>query len=485
MMKNNLKRIVILFAVVLSLGACTESFYDETPSDRILPDEHYNSMKEAEISCKAPLAILRNVVPQMVFANELLSDLTTVTENAGLYWQDINNHNLSQDNPHINPAVFYQVVINANESLLYIDSIANKDQDITEIDIKIFKGNLIGIRSWAYFTLARLYGEVAFLKDNLPQLSADQLVYLPRLAIMDTLINDLLPYLDIDYEDIGNITMYNKALIGEIYLEKQDYENAITYLRMAIEGFENLKTKYKLTKDFSKASWQNLFINANSNTSEIMITVPFSFVNNQSNPIELWYGYHFDYLAKPTPIIMNLFNQQADMKGNPGDVYRGITVSYDTINGVPFVNKYNLDPGLPLSSDIILYRSADIHLLLAEAMNRAGYSDIALALLNEGYHEFTNWGSGLGVRGRAYLAPKTIPDGVNLVNYVEDLIMEERALELAFEGKRWTDLMRVARRRGNSWLADRVAAKFSNPDQANKIKEKLNNEQNWYLPFSK
>ncbi|MBN1926378.1 MAG: RagB/SusD family nutrient uptake outer membrane protein [Prolixibacteraceae bacterium] len=481
-MKNKFKWALIQLIVILIFGACTEDFFNEIPSDRIIPEQHYKSMMEAEISTRAPLAILQDVVPQMVFANELLADLTTLTENVGLDWQDINNHNISVDNPYINPSGFYKVIINANESLLYIDSIAKMDQDVTELDIKIFKGNLIGIRSWAYFMLARLYGEAALIKDNMPELP-EKLEYLPRNVVLDTLINNLLPFLDIDYLDENSdpliYTMYNKALIGEIYLEKQDYQNAALYLQMAIEGFEDDQYIYKVSRNYSKTSWEELFINSSSQKREVMVTVPFSFTEGQSNPIERWYGYDYDYIAKPTSIITGMFEKEKN-----GDEYRGIGVSYDTINGDFIVNKYNIEDE-DFSSDIILYRSADIHLLFAEALNRSGFSDIALAILNEGYTEYTNWGYNLGVRGRVYLDPKTVPDGVDMVNYVEDLIIEERARELAFEGKRWIDLMRVARRRGNSYLANRVAAKFSDPNMANQIKEKLNNEQNWYLPFLK
>lgn len=61
---------------------------------------------------------------------------------------------------------------------------------------------------------------------------------------------------------------------------------------------------------------------------------------------------------------------------------------------------------------------------------------------------------------------------------VEDLIVDEEALELAFEGTRFFDLMRVAHRRNDpSYLANRVALR--NPALASK----LNNTKNWYFPL--
>ena len=67
-----------------------------------------------------------------------------------------------------------------------------------------------------------------------------------------------------------------------------------------------------------------------------------------------------------------------------------------------------------------------------------------------------------------------------LMNFVEDKIMEEAALELAFEGNRFHDLMRVAiRRNDNSYLADRVAAKHIQNKEA--IRSKLMDRKSWYL----
>lgn len=66
---------------------------------------------------------------------------------------------------------------------------------------------------------------------------------------------------------------------------------------------------------------------------------------------------------------------------------------------------------------------------------------------------------------------------------IEDMLVEEQALELAFEGFRFYDLMRVAMRRGdNSYLADKIAMRDGTLNAA--LKSKLEDRNNWFLKWN-
>jgi hypothetical protein len=69
----------------------------------------------------------------------------------------------------------------------------------------------------------------------------------------------------------------------------------------------------------------------------------------------------------------------------------------------------------------------------------------------------------------------------------EDAIMEERALEFAFEGKRWFDLLRMGRRNNYARKDKLVEIIIKNVPSTQKriLSAKLTNPLGWYLPIYK
>lgn len=194
-----------------------------------------------------------------------------------------------------------------------------------------------------------------------------------------------------------------------------------------------------------------------------------------------------------------------------------MTTGLDTV-----IYKYTLGKGsdeFARDANFIVARAASVHLYAAEIYSNYAFKEIgpgnwqpqtavAEQFLNDGKYR-GNWRQ-QGVRGRVGFADdyEVITIKHNIIyehdpftnrvigykdygplplyerqKYLEDNIIEERARELAFEGERFYDLMRVAKKRqDNAFLAKKIASKFSG-SQAEMIEAKLMIEDNWYLPF--
>ena len=162
---------------------------------------------------------------------------------------------------------------------------------------------------------------------------------------------------------------------------------------------------------------------------------------------------------------------------------------------------------------ISTYRSNHIYLRLAEAICRAGYPETAFCMLKYGLsrgnmlmynqkelpqlllsgHTFYDFGNnksqiGIHARGCGNIEMDTIFYQLPLelsadekIEYVEDLICDELALDCSFEGLRYFDLMRFAHRRGTDYLASRIARRVTPQTPDESLRLKLQDKANWYL----
>ena len=350
----------------------------------------------------------------------------------------------------------------------------------------------------------------------------------------------------IGYSDPGftNSVTYNSYMarqlmlplhfvLGELYLWKQDFAKAAEayyYLiyndRLKMCANRNTYSENGLT--VASKNWANQF--SGFNYPEILTGIVFSTDNYQVTS-RLYDMANKNYTIAPSLALINTFDEQnyytnraisGDLRGLYGTYTQKTIVGKSEGMENAYITKYN---SMKAGSNYYVApcRSALIYLRYAEALNRLGkckfvfngflkyglsayslnlYKDIigdemtGESWMNFGQDDpegelashFSANNRGFHARGcgntdmnDAYKleAQANLSDSIE---WVEEQLVNEYALETALEGNRFHDLMRISRYRNNpSYLAQKVAAKFTGSKKT-AVYTKLQDMSNWYLP---
>jgi hypothetical protein len=305
------------------------------------------------------------------------------------------------------------------------------------------------LRANYYFILVQFFGDVPLITK--PQTPSDNLrpARTPKATVYKQIIQDLTDAIGLlpvreSYSggDVGRASKGSATgLLAKVYLTLGDYQHAIDLCRQVTGLGYSLNTNYA-----------DNFDPAHKNSPEALFEVQYSGTTtygffddlNQASWTSTFMGprnanlvgggYGWD---QPTQEFMNSYES--------GDLRKDLTVLYQGCP--PFAGKvyaasysttgYNVRKFLvPLSvspdyntnpEDFPVLRYADVLLMEAEALNESGKTGEAEAPLNL-------------VRRRAGL--NDIQTGLTQADF-RKAVLRERRMELAFEGQRWFDLVRV------------------------------------------
>ncbi|GAB6008555.1 membrane protein [Bacteroidia bacterium] len=333
----------------------------------------------------------------------------------------------------------------ANKLIIYADSVA--DNSLSDTEIKRYQAQGMIFRSLILFDMARLWGNIPLVTVIAPNITSENFdeIYplyfpsqTPEIDVYKQLESDLLfaiqhaPDINPSDKTLMSKTVA-RALLAKVYAEKpiRDYDKVVKYCdEVAADGVD-------LVDDFTLLFGMNDKVTdiKARNTKESILEA--HFVAGNGNWCYMMFGrdllnwdanFSWNKWVTPSRDLIKLYETEGDTKRYEESIVYyecGWSLYYPNDN-YPFMYKCRSS-----QSSIIYLRYAELMLLKAEALLMKSSPDLnaAASIIDR-------------IRSRAGL--QGLPANIKAnKESLFDALMKERRMELAFEGERWFELVRL------------------------------------------
>lgn len=375
----------------------------------------------------------------------------------------------------------YKTINNCNVVIANAEKVLDNDKTITRDQLSAFIGEARGLRGLMYFYLLRTFGEVP-LKLNPTSKDADitpiekssiQDVYKQILEDVSYAAESCVSQYSSIVEEKGRISKFTAhAILADVYLWGEEYEKCIDACEVVINS-----GKYQLfPAGTDPQDWYTrVFYNGNS----VEAIFELQFYDGKLNPFfDMFASGSKEMQAAEWIINGGLFG--FDAINNIQDI-RGSGTSMLEANGS--ISKFTANRTNATSyAHWFVYRYSDVLMMQAEALawlqpGNAANGQAALDII----HNIRIRRGALPVVGDNMVDDPPLDDAQKLSDY----IIGERAREFAFEGKRWYDLLRNAKRNNyqNDELLMNVVAEAAPPSKQQTVINKYRDKRSHYLPI--
>ncbi len=525
---NKMRTAVVIGMVVLASG-CSD-FLDVDPDSALKQDQLYTDYKDIFALKFGMYDMLQSTVDQMFVIGEAPSDLIVAGPGAKGAYKDVAefiDNNVSPSNQYLDWTNYYQLINHCNDALVRLPKLRDENPlwlktvyytGVTgQVIYDMVVAEVLWMRAYAYLQLVRSWGDVPFFTTpmyTVEDAKNSMSVFTDRDLILNQLEKDLLWVSDHswlnwnwtnyiygawNHQTMNSCSALN--LLADVYMVRGKYNEAWSnncLLKIVHPGFYSpanehyydswsiAGTAFQGGKSWQFVLWRvaNEFASGSGGSiwREQGLVLAFDTEDltshggqyKEAHSLMKWANNRSEdggaYVVKPSrPAVANWLRATDQWRGLNAsfaiDNYNGRTdtiiwkfVGLNSAQGVVEARRgTDRKNGI---GNVHIYRTADLWLRGAECANRLGLTAEALSIVNQ-------------VRGRVGVI--RTPLGLNAtVNEVEDAIMTERALELAFEGYRWHDLARVSRtRRDPSYLIDKVVEKELNLVKREQMRARL------------
>ncbi len=499
-MNSKIKQSLLVLILLISVfGTSCNKWLDLKPQDGLILEEYWKTKEQldaAVMGCYAsllggstvPLAKylfiwgeLRGdlVVPGLEISSDEDESKLSVTLRDEL---DIMRTQIASTNSFVNWEAVYKTINYCNTVIKFGPEVIGNDNTLTVSASNAYLAEAYSLRGLMYFYLLRSFGEVPLKLE--PTYNDTQIAAIAKNTqqeIYAQIIKDLtfgaengVVTFGNMLEDRGRITKFTAyTALADAYLWMDEYQKSIDACNKVIES-----GKYQLmpTGTPQVDFYNNVYLNGNSVES----IFEFQFDDQRLNPFAPMFGLTgrefraADWVAEGGLFGTDAFNaDNNDIRGNLTSMAESNANITKYTGGRTSTTSY---------AHWFVYRYADVLLMKAEALTWLAPGNVAngteaIKLVNQ----IRTARKALPVVGDKTV---DVPDPAVTAN-VSTFVFDERAREFAFEGKRWYDILRNAKRNNytNEKLLLDIVSAAAQPSKQQTVINKYKDHRSHYLPI--
>jgi len=463
---KSFNKIIISLLLLVAITGCKDSFLDRPSESTIAANNFYQTTTEIRLATSNLYGPVWGQWNAEILA---LGDVISGNGTTGQYQGTDNNElfavNLSASNGIANQAWtgLYNVIGQCNNTILGIQQYAPATVTTSDKNAAIAEARFI--RGVAYFYLTMLWGPVPIVEDNSKLISQPLLNRIITKDVYKFVTNDLtfaaqnLPLTDTK----GRVTTWSaQGMLSKVYLTEASLGGNGTRNQALLDSAKLYAGNVCKNSGIAlHPSYYDLFKVQFNDVPEDLFALQWAagadynmgnFLNNYAPGSEImpykiggWGAMH------PTTGLFSLYTAQDSIRRKAtimlnGDFFPELNAAAGGFKATGVSLKKHIignevDNSSPLMSWMAspehnaLLRLADVYLIYAEAImgsNTSTSDPDALLYFNK-------------VRARAGVAP--------LSTITQDVLLNERRIELAYEGQYWMDLVRLS-----YWNQDKALA---------------------------
>lgn len=432
-MKLNKKILIIL--ACLTAFSC-KKVTDQVPDSIITPANFYKTASDADNAINACYDALQKSPTNFEIWGDGRTDMLGNSDRSSSSDLQVASGNVSSNNDYVSWNSIYAGINRCN-------SVIKNVPNISDAALSSRKDRILGeayfLRGLFYFYLARTYENAPLILQPYENLSGDFFpINSDRTSLFAQVEKDLktaeplvpdLPF-STAIENKGKTTKAAiRSTMADLYLWEKKYQEAADAANLVITSSAN----YLLVPG---ASFATIFTSKNATESILEVQYNYSYQEGDSNGIiDLFLPLGGSYTAgnwryQPSTALLSAL-PTTDLRASITYKNTGSSPSPYRDANRTYIAKYQgtlVGSILYQDANRIIYRLAEIILFRAEALNELGQTPAAIVLLNQ-------------IRNRAGIGNTSATTQAEVRLAIE----KERFVELAYEGKRYYDLIRTGR----------------------------------------